>query len=277
MERYKEIERSLITVYRSKIYSKFVQAIKEYELIKDGDKIAVCISGGKDSMVMAKCFQELKNHGKDNFDLAFLVMDPGYNPTNLQKIKYNAEIMNIPIEIFPSDIFDVAYSCDEGSPCYLCARMRRGFLYAKAKEKGCNKIALGHHFDDVAETILMGIFYNGQFQSMMPKLKSKNFEGMELIRPMYKVEEKDIINFAKYNGLDFIRCACRFTERGNSRQNAGEEGKRKEMKLLLKSLSETNPNVALNVFKSSYNVNLDTVLGYKKDGKRVFFTEEYDD
>ena len=276
MERSKEIERSLITAYRGKIYAKFIKAIKEYELIKDGDNIAVCISGGKDSMIMAKCFQELKRHGKDNFDLRFIVMDPGYNEVNLQKIIKNAEIMDIPIEIFRSDIFDVAYSCDEGSPCYLCARMRRGYLYAKAKEAGCNKIALGHHFDDVIETILMGIFYNGQYQSMMPKLKSRNFSGMELIRPMYKVEEKDIINFAKANDLDFLRCACRFTERCATEEDE-TASKRKEMKLLVRKLKETNPNVALSIFKSSYNINLATVLGYKKDGKRYFFTGDYDE
>ncbi len=277
MEKYQEVERSLITTYRSKIYGKFIKAIKEYDLIRDGDSIAVCISGGKDSMVMAKCFQELKRHGKDNFSLRFLVMDPGYHPVNRQKIEENAEKMGIPIEIFSSDIFDVAYSCDEGSPCYLCARMRRGFLYAKAQELGCNKIALGHHFDDVIETILMGIFYNGQYQSMMPKLKSKNFPGMQLIRPMYKVEERDIVNFARYNDLDFIRCACRFTEKiGGSLDGVGDS-KRQEMKQLVKTLKETNPNVALSIFKSSYNINLSTVLGWKKEGERWFFTDDYDD
>lgn len=275
MERFKEIERSLITGYRSKIYGKFIQAIKEYELINDGDKIAVCISGGKDSMVMAKCFQELKRHGKDNFEARYLVMNPGYNQRNLAKIVENAEIMDIPVEIFNSDIFDVAYS-GGGSPCYLCARMRRGCLYAKAQEMGCNKIALGHHFDDVIETILMGIFYNGQFQSMMPKLKSTNFQGMELIRPLYKVAERDIINFSKHNQLDFIRCACRFTESNALSDDGVGESKRLEMKKLISEMKKDNPNVDLSIFKSSYNINLDTVIGYKKNGERHSFLEEYD-
>lgn len=275
MERFKEIERSLITGYRSKIYGKFIQAIKEYELINDGDKIAVCISGGKDSMVMAKCFQELKRHGKDNFEARYLVMNPGYNQRNLAKIVENAEIMDIPVEIFNSDIFDVAYS-GGGSPCYLCARMRRGCLYAKAQEIGCNKIALGHHFDDVIETILMGIFYNGQFQSMMPKLKSTNFQGMELIRPLYKVAERDIINFSKHNQLDFIRCACRFTESNALSEDGVGESKRLEMKKLISEMKKVNPNVDLSIFKSSYNINLDTVIGYKKNGERHSFLEEYD-
>lgn len=275
MERFKEIERSLITGYRSKIYGKFIQAIKEYELINDGDKIAVCISGGKDSMVMAKCFQELKRHGKDNFEARYLVMNPGYNQRNLAKIVENAETMDIPVEIFNSDIFDVAYS-GGGSPCYLCARMRRGCLYAKAQEMGCNKIALGHHFDDVIETILMGIFYNGQFQSMMPKLKSTNFQGMELIRPLYKVAERDIINFSKHNQLDFIRCACRFTESNALSEDGVGESKRLEMKKLISEMKKVNPNVDLSIFKSSYNINLDTVIGYKKNGERHSFLEEYD-
>lgn len=271
MERSKEIERSLITAYRSGIYAKFIQAVKEYRLIGDGDRIAVCISGGKDSMVMAKCFQELKRHGKDNFELRFLVMDPGYNAENLQKIMENAGIMDIPVEVFRSDIFDVAYA-SEDSPCYLCARMRRGFLYAEAQKAGCNKIALGHHFDDVIETVLMGIFCNGQYQSMMPKLKSRNFCGMELIRPMYKVRERDIVNFARANGLDFIRCACRFTEKN---PDEGGDGKRSEMKRLIAEMKKTDPNVDLSIFKSSYNINLDTVIGYKKNGERHSFLDEY--
>lgn len=276
MERFKEIERSLITSYRSVIYSKFVQAVKEYELIKDGDRIAVCISGGKDSMVMAKCMQELKRHGKDNFSVKYLVMNPGYNAANLDRIKANAEILNVPIEIFQSDIFDVAYR-SEGSPCYLCARMRRGCLYAKAQEFGCNKIALGHHFDDVIETILMGIFYNGRFQSMPPKLKSTNFKGMELIRPLYKVREKDIVNFARKNGLEFIRCACRFTENNVNSSDGVGDSKRWEMKKLVETLTESNKNAALSIFKSAYNANLDTLIGYKKDGVYHNFLEDYDD
>lgn len=274
MKRFKEIERSLITSYRSSIYSKFIKAIKEYELINDGDHIAVCISGGKDSMVMAKCMQELKRHGKNNFEVKYIVMDPGYNRENLQKILTNAEILNVPIEVHKSDIFDVAYSSG-GAPCYLCARMRRGCLYSLAKEAGCNKIALGHHFDDVIETILMGIFFNGRFQSMPPKLKSTNFEGMELIRPLYMVREHDIINFAKHNGLDFIRCACRFTDNNIHSSDGVGDSKRLEMKALVKTLEEKDKNVALSIFKSAYNANLDTLIGYKKDGFYHNFLEEY--
>lgn len=272
MERYKEIERSLITTYRSKIWRKFTLAINEYELVQGGDKIAVCISGGKDSMVLAKCFQELKRHGNDNFELEFLVMDPGYAPENREKIEKNAEMLNIPIKIFESDIFSIVTEVDE-SPCYLCARMRRGFLYSKAQELGCNKIALGHHFDDVIETIMMGILYNGQIQSMMPKLLSTNFKGMELIRPLYHVHEYDIINWTKYNGLSFLQCACRFTEKCNV---GTMDSKRLEMKKLIRQLKETNPNADLSIFKTSYNINLDTVIGYKKDGIRHSFLEEYD-
>ncbi len=274
MERFKEIERSLITSYRSNIYSKFIQAVKEYELIKDGDRIAVCISGGKDSMVLAKCMQELKRHGKGNFEVKYVVMNPGYNPENLQKIITNAEILNVPIEIFESNIFDVAYGSG-GAPCYLCARMRRGCLYSIAQGAGCNKIALGHHFDDVIETILMGVLYNGRFQSMPPKLKSTNFEGMELIRPLYKVREHDIINFAKNNGLEFIRCACRFTDNNEHSSDGVGDSKRLEMKALIKTLEATNKNAALSIFKSAYNANLDTLIGYKKDGVQHNFLEEY--
>ena len=273
MERFLEIERSLITTYRSKIFSRFAQAINEYELISDGDKIAVCISGGKDSMVLAKCFQELKRHGRDNFDVVFLVMDPGYNEENRALIIENARVLNIPIQIFDSDIFEVTEKVGN-SPCYLCARMRRGFLYAKAKDLGCNKIALGHHFDDVIETVLMGIFYNGQMQSMMPKLKSKNFDGMELIRPLYKVREKDIIAFKNHNKLSFLQCACRLTQ--NSVSDIGLS-KRLEMKNLVKELEKTNPNVSLSIFKVPYNINLDTVLGYKKKGESKFFLDWYDE
>ncbi len=269
------IERSLITTYRKKIYSRFVSAIKEYKLISDGDKIAVCISGGKDSMLLAKCFQELKKHGKDNFDVVYLVMNPGYNDINLQTIINNAKLMEVPVQIFESNIFDVANSLDD-NPCYMCARMRRGFLYSKAKELGCNKIALGHHFDDVIETILMGVFYNGQIQSMMPKLKSTNFENMELIRPLYKVREKDIINWSKYNDLSFIQCACRFTERTANGDGTGESI-RQNMKELIKEMEKTNPNVAYSIFKTSYNIKLDTVIGYKKKGISYNFLDWYDE
>lgn len=269
-----EIERSLITTYRKKIYAKFISAIKEYKLISDGDKIAVCISGGKDSMVLAKCFQELKKHGKNNFDVVYLVMNPGYNDINLQTIINNAKLMEVPIEVFNSNIFEVANSM-ENNPCYICARMRRGHLYSKAKELGCNKIALGHHFDDVIETILMGVFYNGQMQSMMPKLKSTNFEGMELIRPLYLTREKDIINWSKYNDLKFIQCACRFTEETPTGDGTGASI-RQSMKELIKEMEKTNPNVALSIFKTSYNIKLDTVIGYKKKNIAYNFLDWYD-
>ncbi|MDR2047063.1 MAG: tRNA 2-thiocytidine biosynthesis protein TtcA [Clostridiales bacterium] len=275
MEKYKQIERSIITTYRSQIWKKFVAAINEYELIKDGDRIAVCISGGKDSMLMAKCFQELQRHGRKNFDAAYLVMDPGYNEINRLAIENNAKLLNIPVKIFESDIFSAVENVG-GAPCYLCARMRRGCLYAEAKSAGCNKIALGHHFDDVTETVLMGILYNGRIQSMPPKLKSDNFENMELIRPMYRVYERDIINWKNYNGLSFIQCACRFTENCTLCDNAGGGGKRQEMKNLIKTLKKNNPNVAVNIFRSMYNINLDTVVGYKKDGAKHTFLEDYD-
>lgn len=267
-----DIERSLITSYKKAIYGPFVKAVKEYRLIEDGDRIAVCISGGKDSMVMAKCMQELKRHGKDNFDVRYLVMDPGYNEANLRKIYENAEKMGIPIEVFQSDIFKVAYNSG-GSPCYLCARMRRGCLYSKAKELGCNKIALGHHFDDVIETVMMSILYNGQIRSMMPKLKSTNFAGMELIRPLYRVKEQDIINFSRHIGVDFLRCACKFTEKD---ETAGD-GKRAEMKRLIKKLKETNPQADFNIFTATHNVNIDTVVGCRKNGVLHSFLETYDD
>lgn len=272
--RAQQIERSLITSYRKKIYARFISAIKEYQLISEGDKIAVCISGGKDSMVLAKCFQELKKHGKDNFEVVYLVMNPGYNEINLQTILNNAQIMEVPIQVFESNIFAVANSLEDNT-CYMCARMRRGYLYSKAKELGCNKIALGHHFDDVIETILMGVFYNGQIQSMMPKLKSTNFENMELIRPLYKVREKDIINWAKYNDLNFIQCACRFTEKNVGGDGSGQSI-RLDMKNLIKEMEKTNPNVAYSIFKSSYNIKLDTVIGYKRKGESYNFLDWYD-
>ena len=267
-----EIERSLITSYKKAIYAPFVKGIKEYRLIEDGDRIAVCISGGKDSMVMAKCMQELKRHGKDNFDVRYLVMNPGYNEANLRKIYENAEKMGIPIEVFDSDIFNVAYQSG-GSPCYLCARMRRGCLYSKAKELGCNKIALGHHFDDVIETVMMSILYSGQIRSMMPKLKSTNFEGMELIRPLYRVKEQDIINFSRYIGVEFLRCACKFTEKD---EGAGE-GKRAEIKRLIKKLKESNPKADYNIFTAVHNVNVDTLVACRKNGVLHSFLETYDD
>jgi tRNA(Ile)-lysidine synthase TilS/MesJ len=275
MKRYEQIERSIITTYRAHIWKKFVEAINEYRLISSGDKIAVCISGGKDSALMAKCFQELKRHGKNNFEAVYLVMDPGYNEINRLTIENNAELLNIPITVFESDIFSVVANTEK-TPCYLCARMRRGSLYSKAKELSCNKIALGHHFDDVIETVMMGILYNGQIQSMSPKLYSDNFEGMELIRPLYKVKERDIINWKNYNDLNFIQCACRFTENCSVCDNGGGGSKRQEMKYLIKSLRKNNPNADLNIFHSMYNINLDTAIGYKKDGIRHSFLDEYE-
>lgn len=270
----KDVERSIIKKFHKEIWRKFTKAINEYEMIQDGDKIAVCISGGKDSMLMAKLFQELERHGKKNFELVFLVMNPGYNEVNYQNIVQNAEFLNVPITVFSSEIFDVV--AGEGdSPCYLCARMRRGYLYSKAKELGCNKIALGHHFDDVIETIVMGMLYGAQIQTMMPKLHSTNFEGMELIRPLYLIREADIIRWMNYNNLKFIRCACRFTEKCDTCDDVEKISKRIEVKNLIKELSKKNPYIEMNIFRSVENVNLNTVIGYKKDGERHHFLDEY--
>ena len=274
MDRTKQIEQSIIKKYRKDIWRKFVKAIQEYDLIQPGDKIAVCISGGKDSMLLAKLFQEIQRHGKFHFDLVFLSMDPGYNPRNRERIEENAKILGIPLEIFPSDIFNVVVYIEK-SPCYLCARMRRGFLYAKAKELGCNKIALGHHFDDVIETILMGMFYGSQIQTMMPKLHSTNFEGMELIRPMYLIEEKAIIDWCRYNDLHFIQCACRFTEEMEEKGTIEHTSKREEMKNLIKEMSKINPNVKMNIFRSVENVNLSTIIAYKDDEGEHHFLDTY--
>ena len=276
MERYKEIEKSIMTTYRKRIWNKFTKSIRDYDMIQDGDKIAVCISGGKDSMLMAKCFQELKRHGKINFELVFLVMNPGYNEENKQKIISNAELLNIPIIMFESNIFNCVYKIDN-NPCYICARMRRGYLYKKARELGCNKIALGHHFDDVIETILMGMLYGSQIQTMMPKLHSTFHEGMELIRPLYWVKEESIISWAKRNNLEFIQCACRFTEEYTKTGNANGESKREEVKQLIKKLKENYDNVDINIFRSVENVNLNTVISYKKDGVTHHFLDDYDD
>ncbi len=273
MERYKEIEQSIIKRYRKSIWSRFTKALKEYHLINEGDKVGVCISGGKDSMLLAKCIQELQRHSKIPFEAEYIVMDPGYNPENRKRIEDNAKLMNIPITIFESNIFGVVEDI-VNSPCYLCARMRRGFLYDHAKKLGCNKIALGHHFDDVIETILMSILYGGEIKSMMPKLHSTNFEGMQLIRPLYYVKEKDIKAWAAYNELEFIRCACRFTE--NTESGVGDS-KRLEIKNLIADLKKVNVNVEYNIFKSVYNVNLDTVIGYKQDDVRHHFMDEYID
>ena len=275
-QRTKDIERSIIKKFRKPIWRRFTKAIREYELVQDGDKIAVCISGGKDSMLMAKLFQELSRHGKKNFEVVFLVMNPGYNEINYQTIKDNAKILNVPITVFESDIFNIVAS-EEQSPCYLCARMRRGYLYSKAKELGCNKIALGHHYDDVIETILMGMLYGAQVQTMMPKLHSTNFEGMELIRPLYLIREADIIHWANYNDLHFIQCACRFTEHCASCGGTEKGSKRAEIKEMIHELAQKDPVIEYNIFRSVENVNLNTVIGYKQDGVRHNFLDTYDD
>lgn len=273
--RIREIERSIIKKFRKPVWRRFTKAINEYELIKDGDKIAVCISGGKDSMLMAKLFQELARHGKKNFEVVFLVMNPGYNEANYQLILENSRTLGIPITVFQSEIFDVVAG-EESSPCYLCARMRRGYLYSRAKELGCNKIALGHHYDDVIETILMGMLYGAQIQTMMPKLHSTNFEGMELIRPMYLIREEDIIHWANYNGLRFLRCACRFTEQCAD-EETDKSSKRAEVKELIHNLAQKDPVIEFNIFKSVENVNVNTVVAYKKDGVKHHFLETYDE
>ena len=271
----KNVEQSLRKKFKKKIWSKFTKAINTYELVKPGDRIAVCISGGKDSMLMAKCFQELKLHNKFDFDVKFLVMDPGYSPANRRVIEENAKRLHIPITIFESDIFDSVYHIEK-NPCYLCARMRRGHLYHYARELGCNKIALGHHYDDVIETILMGMLYGAQIQSMMPKLHSTNFEGMELIRPLYLVREDDIKAWRDYNGLRFIQCACKFTDTCTTCNNEENKSKRMEIKELIRTLKEVNPYVEGNIFKSVENVNLDTMICYKTGGEKHHFLENYD-
>ena len=274
--RLDEIERSLRKKFHKNIFSRFAKAINEYQLVKEHDKIAVCISGGKDSMLMAKLFQEIRRHNKFPFELVFLVMDPGYNGMNREVIESNAKLLNIPITVFETQIFDAVYDVEK-SPCYLCARMRRGYLYSKAKELGCNKIALGHHYDDVIETILMGMMYGGQIQTMMPKLHSTNFEGMELIRPMYLIREDDIKAWRDYNGLHFIQCACRFTDTCTTCRTDGNTGsKRVEIKELIKELKKVNPYIEGNIFKSVENVNLNTIIAYKEDGTHLFL-DEYDE
>ncbi|MGN0141054.1 MAG: ATP-binding protein [Roseburia sp.] len=272
-----EIETSIRKKFHKQIFSPFAKAINTYDLLQENDRVAVCISGGKDSMLMAKLFQELKRHNKFHFELVFLVMDPGYSEANRKIIENNARIMNIPITIFESDIFDSVYDIEK-NPCYLCARMRRGHLYHKAKELGCNKIALGHHYDDVIETILMGMLYGAQVQTMMPKLHSTNFEGMELIRPMYLIREEDIKRWRDYNNLHFLQCACHFTENCTSCQADGSNAsKRMEVKKLIARLKEINPYVESNIFKSVENVNLSTIIAYKENGVRHHFLEHYDD
>ena len=275
-ERAREIEKSIRKKFHKVLFSRFAKAINEYDMIQENDKIAVCISGGKDSMLMAKLFQELKRHNKFPFELVFLVMDPGYSEANRKIIENNAKLMDIPITIFESEIFDAVYDIED-SPCYLCARMRRGYLYSHAKELGCNKIALGHHYDDVIETILMGMLYSAQVQTMMPKLHSTNFEGMELIRPMYLIREDDIKAWRDYNDLHFIQCACKFTDTCTTCNNEENQSKRMEIKKLIAELKKTNPFVEGNIFKSVENVNLDTVVGYKAKGVRHNFLDTYDD
>lgn len=267
LERYQEIERSIITTYRKTIWSPFVLAVKKYGLIESGDKIAVCISGGKDSILLAKLMQQLQRHSDVPFELVYLVMDPGYNAENRAKIEENAKILNIPITVFESDVFAAAETAAGDSPCYLCARMRRGHLYAKAKELGCNKIALGHHKSDVIETTLMGMLYGGQIQGMLPKLQSTNFEGMQLIRPLYCILENDILRWKEYNKLEFIACACKFTE-NLEREEEPAFSARKRVKELIAQLKKENENVEHNIFQSIHNVQLDTLVEYKQAGER---------
>ena len=270
MERYQEIERRIITNYRNKIWAKFIKGITEYKMIQEGDKIAVCMSGGKDSMLLAKCVQQLHKYSKVNFDVQYIAMNPGYSETNKQKIISNAKLLNIPMTMFETNIFECVEKIDD-HPCYICARMRRGYLYKKAKELGCNKIALGHHFDDVIETTLMGMLYGGQMQTMMPKVRSTSHPGMELIRPLYYVKEADIINWQQKNNLEFIKCACKVTE-----NNPDGSSKRAEMKKLISNLKQNYKDVDKNIMKSTQNVNLDTLIAYKKDGVVHNFMDEYD-
>ena len=270
------VETSLRKRFREKIWCNFTKAVRQYELVQPGDRIAVCISGGKDSMLMAKLFQELKLHNKFPFELHFVVMDPGYSPANRQIIEENARRLHIPVEIFESNIFDSVYNVEK-SPCYLCARMRRGYLYSYAKKLGCNKIALGHHYDDVIETILMGMLWGAQIQTMMPKLHSTNFEGMELIRPLYLIREDDIKAWRDANDLHFIQCACKFTDTCTTcRPNEEAKSKRQQIKQLIRELKKTNPEVEAHIFRSMENVCLDTVIAYKTKGRKISFLENYD-
>ncbi|MBQ8429790.1 MAG: tRNA 2-thiocytidine biosynthesis protein TtcA [Clostridia bacterium] len=276
LETYQQIERSIITTYRKTIWSPFVLAVKKYRLIHAGDKIAVCISGGKDSMLLAKLMQELHRHSEVPFELVFLVMDPGYNKENRERIEKNAELLNVPITIFESDVFAAADAAAADAPCYLCARMRRGHLYAKAKALGCNKIALGHHKSDVIETTLMGMLYGAQTQGMLPRIQSANFEGMELIRPMYCILEEDVLRWKEYNGLQFIACACKFTQNLTGCDEDTFSARRK-VKELIAQLKKENPNVENNIFQSIHNVQLDTLAEYKQNGKKHSFLEKFED
>lgn len=275
MDECQKIERSIIKKYRKQLWTPFIVAVKRYELIQAGDKIAVCISGGKDSMLMAKLMQELQRHSEVPYELEFLVMDPGYNEVNRQKIESNAALMNIPITVFETNIFDVANQTEK-NPCYLCARMRRGHLYKKAQQLGCNKIALGHHFNDVIETTVMSMFYGSQLQAMPPKLHSTNFPGMTLIRPLYCIREEDILAWCRYNHLEFIQCACRMTESMTVSACGSSSSKRQETKLLLRQLSKTNPNIENSIFRSIHAVALDTMPGFKTEGQEHSFLERFD-
>lgn len=274
-ERHEEIEQSIRKKFRKSIWRKFTKAINQYELVQKGDQIAVCISGGKDSMLMAKLFQELKLHNKFDFGVRFLVMDPGYSPANRARIEENAALLHVPVTIVESDIFDAVYTIEK-SPCYLCARMRRGHLYHFAEELGCNKIALGHHYDDVIETILMGMLYGAQMQTMMPKLHSTNFEGMELIRPMYLVHEEAILDWARYHDLHFLQCACRFTEAYEVDEHGANNSKRQEMKELIARFRKISPVIEKNIFRSVENVNLDTIISYHRKEEHHHFLDDYD-
>jgi tRNA(Ile)-lysidine synthase TilS/MesJ len=274
LEKYQLVERSISKRFRKEIWNAFISAVKRYELIEAGDKIAVCISGGKDSMLMAKLMQMLQRFSDVPFELVYLVMDPGYNELNRQKIESNASLLHIPITVFETNIFEVANSTDH-SPCYLCAKMRRGHLYSKARELGCSKIALGHHFSDVIETTVMAMFYGAQLQAMIPKLHSQNFDGMELIRPLYCINEEDILSWKRYNDLEFIQCACRFTENCTACDNGGGGSKRQEIKTLIRRLKRDNPNIEKNIFRSIHAVSLDTFPGYKSGGVEHSFLESY--
>lgn len=275
MEKYKEIERSIIKTHRKEIWGRFVKGVQDYKMISSGDRVMVCISGGKDSFLLAKCIQELQRHGNVSFEAHYVVMNPGYSEKHLDTIRKNAELLNVPIEIFSSDVFAVLDSVETKSPCYLCARMRRGHLYNKARELGCSKIALGHHFDDVIETTLLSMFYGSEIKTMMPKLHSDNYNELELIRPLFLVKEASILSWMRGNGLAFINCACRFTEALESSDE--NKSKRLMMKKLVKELRRDNPEIDNNIFKALDNINLNCVLGTKKDGKYASFLETYDE
>ena len=275
MSRPQEIERSILKKFRRSIWNRMIAGIKDYQLIRPGDRIAVCIFGGKDSMLLGKAIQHLRQYSEIPFEAVYLTMDPGYTPANRALIEENARTLGLDLTFFETDIFNIVSKTDR-SPCYLCARMRRGFLYSNAQRLGCNKIALGHHFDDVIETVLMSMLYSAEYKTMMPKLHSTNFPGMELIRPLYQVREADIVAWARYNGLRFLQCACRFTEQ-NPDIELGGDSKRAEMKALLRQLRAVNPQVDVNIFQSLHNVNLETVIGYEKYGRKYSFLDDYQD